>query len=62
MKLKEMLDRDGIYRGSDKCIKVVQGTRAIRVTRNYLECDTWKHFLNLNVIQNNGNIYVVENI
>lgn len=62
MKLKEMLDRDGYKRNSTEEVKIIQGTRAMRATRNYLEHEPWNRLLDLNVIQNNGSIYVVENI
>ena len=63
MKLREVLDRDGITRGSDKGIKVIQGRCEMMVSRRYLECEPWKNLLDTEVIQNDvKGIYVIKNI
>lgn len=61
MKLRELLDKKRISRGSDEGLLIQQlGGGVMNVSRRYLECPGWEDILDSEVVCSDGYSFVIE--
>lgn len=61
MKLRELLDKKGIGKGSDMGLLIQRlGGGVMNVSRRYLECPVWADVLDSEVVCSEGNSFVIE--
>ena len=61
MKLRELLDKKGIDKGSDTGLLIRQiGGGVMNVSRRYLECPVWADILDSEVVCSEGYSFVIE--